>query len=144
SARHELVRKLEIELALESANTRGRKLADPFPEALDELPRRLQWHEVGLGEVAVVVRLLLRAVHGQMVRVRVVVVGRLLELLAALVRRDLLADRRVDSTPDERERVHVLQLPARSIPRLSALADRDVDVGTQRPLLHLCVGNAEL
>ena len=52
-------------------------------QPLDELRRRLDRHEVGLGEVAVVVGLLLRAVHREPVGVGVVVVRRLLELLPA-------------------------------------------------------------
>ncbi len=113
-------------------------------QALDELGRRLDRHEVGLGEVAVVVGLLLRAVHGEAVGVGVVVVRRLDERLPRLVRGDLLAERRLDRAADERERVHVLDLPARPVALLPALAHRDVDVGAQRALLHLRVGNAEL
>ena len=52
---------VEVERALEPADARGRQLGNLRAQALDELRRRLDRDEVGLGEVAVVVGLLLRA-----------------------------------------------------------------------------------
>ena len=63
-------------------------------QPLDRRRLRLDGHEVGLREVAVVVRLLLRAVRRQAVVVRLVVVRVLLDRGALLVERDLVAHRR--------------------------------------------------
>ena len=101
AGRDELVREVVADLRLDAADARAGQLAELPAQPLDELRRRLDRHEVGLREVAVVVRLLLRAVHGQPVGVRVVVVGRLLERLAALVRGDLLAHGGLDAAADE-------------------------------------------
>ena len=101
-------------------------------------------HEVGLREVPVVVRLLLRAVRREPVGPGVVVVRLLDDLLPGLVQRDLLAHGGVDPTPEEREGVHVLQLPARAVALLPRLPHGHVGIAAHRPLLHLRVGDAEL
>ena len=71
-----------VELAADPPDPRGRQLRQLGAQPLDELGGRLERHEVRLGEVAVVVRLLLRATRSQRVGGGVVVV-RLLHDLAA-------------------------------------------------------------
>ena len=80
----------------------------------------------------------------QRIAAGVVVVGLLDDLAACLVERDLFAERGRDAAADEREGVHVLQLPARAEGGLPCSPHRDVRVATQRSLLHLRVGDAEL
>ncbi len=141
---HQHGRALEVECRLDPADPRRRRLGNLRPERVDELAGRLDRHEVGLREVAVVVRLFLRAPSRERPGRRVEVVGLLLDLAARLPDPDLALDLGVDPAGDEVERVHVLDLRAR--PQLvgAGRPDGDVGVDAQRPLLHLRVGDPEL
>ena len=113
-------------------------------QRVDELGRRLDRHEIGLGEVAVVVRLLLRAPRRERPGRRVEVVGLLLDLASRLPDADLPLDLGLDPARDEVERVHVLDLRARAELVGARRPHRDVGVGAQLALLHLGVGDPEL
>src|SRR5215211_8830047 len=102
---------------------RARRLGDLLAEPLDEPGRRRNRHEIGLGEVAVVLRLLLRPPGSEDVRSGVVVVGLLDDLTTGLPDAYLALDLGLDPARDEVERVHVLDLAARAVPRLPHLAD---------------------
>ena len=125
---------------IRAAGSSGSSAAEP----LDHLGGRLDRHEVGLGEVAVVVRLLLRAPRRQRPGRHVEVVRVLLDLAARLPHADLAGDLRLDATGDVRERVHVLDLAARPQLVRARGAHRDVRVDPERALLHLRVRDAEL
>ena len=144
TGRDKLGSRSQTQLGGQFLNPRDRQLGHLPAQALDELRRRLDRDEVGLGEVAVVVRLLLRAVDRQAVGVGVVVVRRLDDLLPTLVRGDLLPERSLDRPPDVPERVHVLDLPPRAESLLAGPPHRHVDVGAQRALLHVGVRDPEL
>ena len=135
---------VEVELGLDPPDPPRRALRHLGPQPFDQLRGRLDRDEVGLGEVAVVVGLLLRPPRGQRAAAGVEVVGLLHDLAAGLVDRDLPRDLGVDALGDEAERVHVLQLAAGAQLRRSRRPDRDVGVDAQRPLLHLGVGDPEL
>src|SRR5581483_6979512 len=144
AGRHEPDGRLVVERGLETPDPRAGRFGQLRAQPVDQRTLRDDGHEVGLGKVAVVLRLFLRPVRRERVALGVVVVCLLDDLAAALVDRDLLADRGLDPTPDERERVHVLQLPARSEARLPGRADGHVDVAAKRPFLHLGVRDPEL
>ena len=114
------------------------------PQRLDELGGRLDGYEIGLGEVPVVVRLLLRAPCRERPRRRVEVVGLLLDLAAQLPDGDLPLDLGLDPARDEVERVHVLDLGARAQLVRACRPHGDVGVGAELTLLHLRVGDPEL
>ncbi len=143
-ARDEDGRPLEVERGLDAADARRRRLGQLGPDRLDELRRGLDGHEVGLGEVAVVVRLLLRAPRRERPRPGVEVVGLLLHLVAGLPDPDLPLDLGLDPARDEVEGVHVLDLRPRAQLVRPRRPHRDVGVDAQRPLLHLRVGDPEL
>ena len=113
-------------------------------QPLHELTIRLERHEIRLRQVAVVLRLLLRAERRSRL-VGGVEVHRLLhDLPARLVDLDLALDLALDPLRREAERVHVLELGA-GAELVGALgANRDVDVEAERALLHLRVGDPEL
>ena len=110
----------------------------------DELGRRLDRDEIGLGEVAVVVRLLLGPSGGELPRCGVEVVGLLPHLVSRLPDTDLPLDLGLDPARDEVERVHVLDLGPRAQLVGAGGANRDVGIDAQRPLLHLRVRDPEL
>ena len=56
---------------------------------------------------------------------------------------DLAARLVLDGLADEADRIDVLDLAARA-ERRARLPHRDVDVGAQRPLLHIAVAGAEI
>ena len=109
---------------MRSAGSSGSVGAEP----LHELALGLDRHEVGLGEVPVVVRLLLRAARRQRPARRVEVVRLLLDLSPALPDADLPLDLGLDPARDEVERVHVLDLRARAELVRPFRADGDVRV----------------
>ena len=74
----------------------------------------LERQQVGVGEVAVVVRLFLRAHRPGLALVRVVEPGLLLDRAAVLEDGDLAAGLVLDRLRDEAHRVHVLDLAARA------------------------------
>ena len=98
----------------------------------------------GIREVAVVVRLLLRAPRGERARSRVEVVGVLLDLRARLPDADLALGLCLDPACDEVEGVHVLDLRAGAELVRPRGADGDVGVDAERALLHLRVRDPEL
>ena len=104
----------------------------------------LERHEVGLRQVAVVLRLLLRAQRRRRLVAGVEVHRLLHDLAARLVDLDLPLDLALDALGREVERVHVLELGARAQLVRALGPDRDVDVEAQRALLHLRVGDPEL
>ena len=105
---------------------------------------RMDRDEIGLREVPVVLRLLLRAQRRRVLVAGVEVEGLLVDRAAGLVDPDLARDLALDPLRGEVERVHVLQLRPR--PQLvgAVRTDGDVDVEAHRALLELRVGEAEL
>src|SRR5690349_4450374 len=104
---------------------------------------RGQRHEVGLREVAVVVRVLLGAKWGEGTGARVEVEGLLSNLITGFDNRALPLELRLDPSLQEAEAVHVLQLGLRSELLVARAANRDVRVTAQAPLLHVHVGDTE-
>ena len=137
-------RTLVVEDLADPPDSRRRKLRQLAAKPLDHLGRRLDRHEVGLGEIAVVVRLLLRAARRQRPGRHVEVICVLLDLAARLPDADLAGHLGLDPTRDVRERVHVLDLAARPQLVRARGAHRDVRVDPERALLHLRVRDAEL
>ena len=135
---------VEIEVGLDPSDPPRRALRHLGAQALDQLGGRLDRDEVGLGEVAVVVGLLLRAPRRERAAAGVEIVRLLDDLSAGLVDGGLPCDLGVDPLGDEAERVHVLQLAAGAQLRRPRRPDRDVGVDTQCPLLHLGVRDPEL
>ena len=82
--------------------------------ALDEVVRRMDGDEVGLREVAVVLRLFLGAHRRRLLVARVEMERLLVDGAARLVDLDLPRDLALDPLRREVERVHVLQLGARA------------------------------
>ena len=114
-------------------------LAEIVHVGLVELERQ----QVGIGEVAVVVRLLLRAHGAGLALARIEQARLLVDRAAVLEDGDLPARLVVDGLADEADRVDVLDLAARA-ERLARAAHRDVDVGAQVALLHVAVAGAEV
>ncbi len=112
-------------------------------ELADKVHRQLERQQVGIGEIAVVVRFFLGA-HGARLALAGVEQPRLLvDLAAGFEDVDLPARLDLDRLADEADGVDVLDLAARA--ELGAgLPDRDVDVGAQVALLHVGVGGAEI
>ena len=102
-----------------------------------------QRQEVGIGEIAVVVRLLLGAHRARLSRAR----DRTAASPAGSCRRPRRcrsgARLGLDRLADEADRVHVLDLAARR-KRRARPPHRDVDVGAQVALLHVAVAGAEV
>src|SRR5579859_2708412 len=101
----------DAELLPDAVDASSRQLRQLAAQPRDERLLGLDRNEVGLREIAVVVRFLLGAVRRQRVCVGVVVVRLLDDLPPRLVQRDLRPHRGVDPARDEAERVHVLELP---------------------------------
>ena len=99
-------------------------------------------HEVGLREVAVVVRILLRAQRVRPAVALVPVTGLLAHDLAGFDEVDLAARLVLDRPSERAHRVEVLDLAARA-ERLTGTAHADVGVDAHRAFLHLGVGGAD-
>jgi hypothetical protein len=84
------------------------------PDAFDVLAGEFERQQVGIGEVAVIVRLFLRAHGARLVLVGVVQAGFLIDLAAVLKDIDLAAGFVFGRHLDEAERVDVLDLAARA------------------------------
>ena len=111
---------------------------------VDPLLRDQERRQVGLGEIAIVVRLLLRA-HRARLALLVVEQPRLLRDLAArLDHRHLAADLVLDRLAHEAERVDVLQLHAGAQLLRALLSHRHVGVAAERALLHVAVVDPEV
>src|SRR3954453_16438228 len=144
AGRDEALGEREADLVLQPLDPRPRRLRQLAAQAFDQLGVRLEGHQVGLREVAVVLRLFLRAERRRVLVARVEVQRLLVHGAAGLVDLDLPPDLPLDPLRREVEGVHVLELRAGAEALLPGLAHRDVDVETHRPLLHLRVGQAEL
>ena len=99
--------------------------------------------QVGIGEVAVVVRLLLVAHRSGLVALGVVEASFLDHLAPGLDDVDLALDLVGDGPFDESERVDVLDLRARAEGPGSGRAHGHVGVAAKRPFLHVAVADAE-
>ena len=120
------------------------QLADLAAQTLDQLGGRVHRDEVGLREVAVVLRLFLGAQRRRLLVRRVEMQRLLLDRAALLVDPDLPRDLALDPLRREVERVHVLQLGARPQLGRAGRAHRHVDVEPHRALLELGVRQPEL
>ncbi len=121
-----------------------RQLGHRGPHLLD---RRFVDHErqqVGVREVAVVVRLFLRAHRARLALVGIVQARFLLDLAAALEQLDLALDFVIDGALDEAERVDVLDLGAGAELGLADRAHGDVRVAAERAFLHVAVADLEV
>ena len=143
-AGHEHVRVVERERVGDAADPRAGQLADLAAQPLDEVVRRVHGDEVGLREVAVVLRLFLGAHRRRLLVARVEVERLLVDRAAGLVDLDLPRDLALDPLRREVERVHVLQLRARAQLVGAGRADGDVDVEAHRSLVELGVGQLQL
>jgi hypothetical protein len=134
----------QAEVALVALGAGGGQLGQRGGRAVEHRLGDPHRGQVGLREVAVVVRLLLGAQRRDRLRPRVEV-QRLLDHDAARGQQRLLpGDLGADPLLDEAERVHVLQLGLDPQLRAAGRADRDVRVAAQRALLHVHVADAEL
>ena len=135
--RGQAVRLDEARLALprQLGNTRGRF---GHPRIRDA-----QHRQVGLGEIPIVVRVLLRAHHCQLVVVGVVEERGLLDAAAVLQHLRLPRDLGGDPLLHPLDRVQVLDLGLGSELVRSEGADRHVRVAAQVPLLHVAVRDLE-
>ena len=137
-------RPLEVQRRLDASNPSRRRLGHLRPNGVHELRGGLDGNEVGLGEVAVVVGLLLRASRGERPRPGVEVVRLLQHPVARLPHADLTLDLGLDPARDEVEGVHVLDLRPRAQLVRPGRPHRDVGVDAKRALLHLRIGDPEL
>ena len=136
-------RRRKLEVVHEALPLRVGQLRQVLLQGVDIGLRQLQRQQVGVGEIAVVVRLLLGA-HGASHALHAVVEPRLLlDRPAVLDHVDLAACLRLDGLADEADRVDVLDLAA-GAQLLARPAHRDVHVGAQVPLLHVAVAGAEI
>ena len=117
----------------------GQRPLDRRDERLVELERQ----QVGVGEIAVVVRLLLGAHRARLAALRIEQAGLLLDGAARLEQLDLAARLVLDRAADEAHRVQVLDLAARA-ERVARAAHRDVGVAAQVALLHVAIARAEV
>ena len=127
----------------ETGAPRRRQLRHPGPDAFAHRAVGRHGHEVGLGEVAVVVRLFLCAHRVGDAGVFVPVARLLHDALAGIQQRALPLDLVFECPADRTDRVHVLDLDL-GAERLGALrAQRHVGVDAERALFHLHVGDAD-
>ncbi len=103
----------------------------------------LQWQQIGVGEVAVVIGLLLGAHGPRLVPLGVVEPSLLDDLAAPLQHLDLTPHLELDGPLQEAEGVDVLDLGAGAEGRLALGAHRDVGVHPEGPLLHVAVADAD-
>ena len=140
---HRRIVRSESEVGHESAALRVRELGKSLADLVDERISELEWHHVGLGEVAVVVRLLLAAKRAGHLSRDVVVAGLLDDLAAALDEFDLADDLVRETVVHRLEAVHVLDLGLGAQLGLATLAYAHVRVDPHGPLLHRAVADAE-
>ena len=112
-------------------------------DLLDPVLGQHQRQQVGIGEVAIVVRVLLGAHRARLAPAGIEQPRLLHDLAAALDQLDLAPRLVLDRLLDEADRVHVLDLAARA--QLAArLAHRDVDVAAHGAFVHVAVAGAEI
>ena len=137
------VRGRQPELGLEARAQRLRQLGHRGPHGGDPVGRDDERRQVGIGEVAVVVRVFLAAHAAGLVPIRVVEPGLLDHRAAVLDEFDLAAHLEVDGALQEAEGVQVLDLAAGAEGLLAERSDRDIGVTAERPLLHVAVADAQ-
>ena len=99
--------------------------------------------QVGIGEIAIVVRFFLRAHRPRLALGGIEQTRLLVDLAAVLDDADLAARLDLDRLADEADRVDVLDLAARA-ERRARLAHGHIDVGAQGALLHVAVAGADV
>src|SRR5699024_7333076 len=130
-------------LPLQAAATGGGQLRQRGADLLDPLPARGHRHQVRLGEVAVVLRVGLRAARGGAAGVLVEVAGLLDHLLPRVEHARLAGDLVPHRPLDRAEGVDVLGLGAGAERGARILAQRDVDVGADVAALHPRLGDVQ-
>ena len=144
-AKREQLRRVRVQVACarEPLRSFGRELGHVLASRADHLLVDRHREQVGLGEVAVVVRLLLGAHRGDRARDRIEVqrLGR--DRTARLQDLRLARDLRADASFQESERVHVLELRLGAQLVGARPAQRDVGVAAQRPLLHVHIAHPQ-
>ncbi len=105
--------------------------------------REFQRQQVGIREIAIVMRFFLGAHRARLALVRVEQPRLLVDRAAILDDLDLAPRLVLDRLADEVDRVHVLDFAA-GAERTARLAHGNVDVGAQRALLHVAVAGAEI
>ena len=99
--------------------------------------------QVGLGEVAVVIRVFLGAHRAGLVGIRIVEPGFLHHAATVLDQLDLAAHLELDGPLQEAERVQVLDLGAGAEFLLAQRPDRNVGVHAEGSFLHVAVADAQ-
>ena len=112
-------------------------------QRIDEGLRKLQRQQVGVGEIAVVVRLFLGAHRAGLALIRIEQPGLLINAAAILENADLTPSLMFDRLTDEADGVDVLDLAART-EGLAWPAHRDIDVGAEAAFLHVTVAGGEI
>jgi hypothetical protein len=107
-------------------------------------PRRSRRQQVGVGEVAVVVRLFLGAHRTRLALVGVIKAGFLRYFATAFQQLDLSCHLEIDRLLDKTKRIDVLDLRARAELFGALRAYRDIGVATERTLLHIAVADAKV
>src|SRR5699024_5419266 len=133
----------EAPLRLQAAAAGGGQLRQRGTDLLDPLTARGHRHQVRLGEVAVVLRVGLRAARGGAAGVLVEVAGLLHDLRPRVEHARLAGDLVAHRPLDRAEGVDVLGLGAGTERGLGVLAQRDVDVGADVAALHPRLGDLQ-
>ena len=133
----------EAPVGLQPAAACGRRLGKRGPQLLDQLGRRRDRQQVGLGEVAVVVGVGLRATRRGGAGVLVPVPRLLRDRAAGREDRRLALDLVAHGPLDRAHRVDVLGLGARAELLLAARTQRDVGVAAEVAALHARLGDAQ-
>ncbi len=120
------------------------QLGKSTPDRVDPGRLEIERQEIGLGEVAIVVRLLLAPHRLGHVPGRVPEQRILGDAPARFHDVDLPPDLELDRLLDEAERVHVLDLGLRPERGRSARTDGDVGITAEAPLLHVPVADVEI
>ena len=148
--RHRLRRRQDQRVVLgqavvadEALAHRGRQFRHAGFHAVDPLLRDRERRQVGVGEVAVVLRVFLAAHLARFLAVRVPQARGLHDLAAVLDQLDLAAHLVMDRFFHEAERVQVLDLAARAEFLLADGAHGHVDVAAERTFLHVAVADAQ-
>ena len=106
------------------------------------LVRQDNRHQIGIREIAVIIRILLDAHRIGLILLRIVAARLLQKLVSGLCLVDLPRLFRVDRRADILEAVQILDLGARIELRVADRPHREIDVAAHRAHFHLAVGNA--